>query len=51
MTVEQAADAAGMHPRHWQKLEAGDVGATLSTLARLAVSFDVDAADLLREPK
>jgi len=34
-TQEQAAEAAGVHPRHYQKLEEGSVNVTVGTLERL----------------
>ncbi len=37
-----------MHWRHWQKVEAGEVGVTLRTVAKLAVALDVEASDLFR---
>jgi transcriptional regulator with XRE-family HTH domain len=43
---ERAAEEAGLHPRHLQKIEAGSVNATLHTLARLSAAFGVDARRL-----
>lgn len=48
LTLEAVAHDAGMNWRHWQKVEAGDHGVTLRTLAKLALALDVDPADLLR---
>jgi transcriptional regulator with XRE-family HTH domain len=45
-TQERAAEAAGMNPRHYQKLEEGSVNATLRTLKRLCDAYDVDVRDL-----
>ena len=45
-TQEQAADAAGIAPRHYQKIEAGDVNLTIVTLSRLAGAFNVDVKQL-----
>ncbi len=42
LTLADAADYADMHWRHWQKVEAGEVNATLDTLARLCVALNVD---------
>lgn len=36
-----------MHWRHWQKIEAGEVNATLHTLSRLCDALSVDVRDLL----
>ncbi|EYF05990.1 helix-turn-helix domain-containing protein [Chondromyces apiculatus] len=48
LTLEKAAERAGMNWRHIQKVEAGEVNVTLHTIARLAVALDADPADLLR---
>ena len=37
-----------MHWRHWQKIEAGEVGITLRTLAKLSVALGVEPFELLR---
>jgi transcriptional regulator with XRE-family HTH domain len=47
LTLEDAAHAAQMHWRHWQKVEAGQVNATLRTLARLSVALGVEPRRLL----
>jgi transcriptional regulator with XRE-family HTH domain len=47
LTLEQAAERAEMAWRHWQKVEAGEVNATLRTLARLAEALGTTAAELL----
>lgn len=47
LTLEQAAERAGMYWRHWQKVEAGEVNATLRTLERLAAALGVDAGALI----
>jgi hypothetical protein len=39
-----------MHWRHWQKIEAGEVNATLQTLVRIADALHVDPVDLVRDP-
>jgi transcriptional regulator with XRE-family HTH domain len=48
LTLEEVAHRAGMHWRHWQKVEAGEVNATLKTLARLSDALGVDPAELLK---
>jgi transcriptional regulator with XRE-family HTH domain len=48
-TQEQAADAVGIAPRHYQKIEAGDVNVTVATLVRLANAFRVTVKDLFVE--
>lgn len=50
LTVEAAATAAGIGPRTWQKIEAGDVGATLKMVANLATALDIDPLDLFEPP-
>lgn len=45
-TQEQAAEAAGLFPRHYQKLESGEVNVTLRTLERLCTAFGVDVLNL-----
>jgi transcriptional regulator with XRE-family HTH domain len=47
-SVETAAHDGEMHWRHWQKVEAGEVGVTLRTLAKLALALGVEPADLFR---
>lgn len=36
LAVSQASMQAKIHGRHWQKIEAGEVNLTLSTLLKLA---------------
>jgi len=48
-TQEQAADAASIAARHYQKIEAGTVNVTVSTLARLANGFKVEVKRLFEE--
>jgi transcriptional regulator with XRE-family HTH domain len=48
-TQEQAAEAAGLNVRHYQKLEEGSVNTTLRTLDQMARAFGVDVSQLLRE--
>jgi transcriptional regulator with XRE-family HTH domain len=44
---QQAADAAGMDLKHWQKLEYGDLNPTLRTMASAALALDVPVARLV----
>lgn len=46
-TVEEAADRAGIHWRHWQKVEAGETSATLRTVARISNGLEVEPGELL----
>ena len=39
-----------MHIRHWQRVEAGALNATIYTLTRLGDALDADPADLLADP-
>ena len=48
-TQEAAAAAAGLHLRHYQKLEEGSVNATLHTLERLCGAFGLDVQELFEE--
>ena len=41
-TQEQAAEAAQIHARHYQKLEEGSVNVTISTIGTLLVAVGVD---------
>jgi hypothetical protein len=47
LTLEEAAHRAGLHWRHWQKIESGEVNLTLTSLARVADALQVEAARLL----
>ncbi len=47
LTQEKLALQANMGWRHLQKIEAGEVNATLLTLTQLAKALDVDPASLL----
>jgi transcriptional regulator with XRE-family HTH domain len=46
-TQEEAAEAASINPRHYQKIEEGTVNVTLKTLDELGRGFGVDPGDLL----
>jgi len=48
ITVEEAAHRGGLHWRHWQKVEAGEVNVTLETLALLADALQASISDLVR---
>jgi transcriptional regulator with XRE-family HTH domain len=50
LTLQQAADRGEMHIRHWQRVEAGALNATIYTLTRLGDALDADPADLLADP-
>lgn len=45
-TQEEAADRAGLNPRHLQKLEAGTVNVTIGTIEMLCAAFKVDVRRL-----
>ena len=47
LTVEAAAARADVHWRHWQKIEAGEVNATLATITKVASALGVDPQHLL----
>ena len=48
LSLEQAAGDVDMHARHWQKLEAAEIGVSLRTLDKLAVALNTEVSDLLR---
>ena len=50
LTLKVVAERAEMHWRHWQKIEAGQVNATLQTLVRIADALSIDPVDLLQTP-
>lgn len=47
LTQLEAAGAAGMDPRTWQKLEAGTLNATLSILTKAGNALDVSPEALV----
>lgn len=47
LTQEQLADRAGLNPRHVQKVEAGELNVTISTLSALALALGVTITDLI----
>jgi transcriptional regulator with XRE-family HTH domain len=49
ITQDELASRAGLDARHVQKLESGQVNATLKTIAVLAGALQIDPAALLRE--
>lgn len=49
LTQERVAEAAGMNPRHYQKLEDASVNATLRTLERLCDALAVDVGKLFEK--
>lgn len=49
MTQETLAAAVGIGSRHLQKIEAGEVNVTLSTICRIASVLAVDPGSLLQE--
>ncbi len=49
LTQEAAAAGAGLAARHFQKIEAAEVNATLDTLVRVATALDVDVSELFQE--
>jgi transcriptional regulator with XRE-family HTH domain len=47
MTQEAVAERLHMVPRHYQKIEAGELNVTLSTLCKLALALRVKPRTLL----
>ena len=50
LTLEAAAELADLNWKHWQKIETGEVNATLKTMVRMANALDVDLVILVEEP-
>lgn len=50
LTVSGAAAQAGIHRRHWQKIEAGEGNVKLATLLKLSLFLGVEVAALIRAP-
>jgi transcriptional regulator with XRE-family HTH domain len=46
-TQEDVAEALGIVPRQYQKIEAGEVNLTLRSLARVAAALGLQPRDLL----
>jgi DNA-binding XRE family transcriptional regulator len=46
LTQEEAAAAAGIQPRSWQRIEAKKQAPTLETIGKLAAALDVDPLEL-----
>lgn len=47
LSVKEVTHRIRLHWRHWQKVEAGEVNATLRTFTQIAVALEVDAHVLL----
>lgn len=48
VTQEEAAHRMRMATRHYQKLEAGEVNVTISTLSKVAIALKVDLSALFK---
>jgi transcriptional regulator with XRE-family HTH domain len=48
LTQEEAAGASDIAPRHYQKLEAGELNVTLRTLVKIGEALHVSLAELLQ---
>jgi DNA-binding XRE family transcriptional regulator len=51
LTQADAAERAGIYWRHWQKIEAGQVNATIATLVSVAVALETTIPALFTERK
>jgi DNA-binding XRE family transcriptional regulator len=49
LTLEDAAELIGVHPRHLQRLEMGRANATLATVVATCVMFDMSLAALFAD--
>ena len=47
MTQEAAPAASGIDYKRWQRLEAGDVNATIKTIVRVAITLSVSFEELI----
>jgi transcriptional regulator with XRE-family HTH domain len=50
LSQQGAADLAGLHWRHWQKIEAGAINVTVASLAKVAAALDVNVGALFAPP-
>jgi transcriptional regulator with XRE-family HTH domain len=50
LTLKVASERAEIHWRHWQKIEAGEVNVSLSTLVKVAQALRVDVVELFGKP-
>src|SRR6185436_12765121 len=50
LSQQKAADLAGIHWRHWQKIEHCETNASIDSLAKIAAAFDVDIPTLFAPP-
>jgi transcriptional regulator with XRE-family HTH domain len=46
LSLEEAAHRGEMHWRHWQKIEAGEVSATLRTITKVGIALGVEPSSL-----
>jgi DNA-binding XRE family transcriptional regulator len=46
LTQEKAAEAAGIHPKHLQRIELGSANVTIATLVALTHAYKVSLRDL-----
>jgi transcriptional regulator with XRE-family HTH domain len=51
LTVAAASERGGLHWRHWQKIEAEEINATLETLVRLADALEMQMDALFYSPE
>jgi transcriptional regulator with XRE-family HTH domain len=47
LTIKAAAERGGIHARYWQKVEAGEVNATIAKITQIANALGVDPRHLL----
>jgi transcriptional regulator with XRE-family HTH domain len=50
LTQKEAADRAGLHWRHWQKIESGTCNICVSSLVGIAYALDVTIGELFTPP-
>jgi len=49
LTQGEAGQRAGLHWRHWQKIEAGEVNATIATLVGIGAALETTVSELFAE--
>ena len=51
LTQATVAERAGMHPRSYQKIEAGSVSTTIDRIAKLSSALGIDPVELFEEKR
>ncbi|MGH7286097.1 MAG: helix-turn-helix domain-containing protein [Polyangiaceae bacterium] len=51
LTLEMAAERAGLHDKHVQRVETGETNMTIATLIALTRTYEVDLVELFIEKR